>query len=595
MKIPERIIEEISSRADIVSVVGEYVQLTRRGNRYWGLCPFHTEKSPSFTVSPERDGYYCFGCQKGGSVFTFVMEMEKLTFPEAVELLGKKTGVQVDLGNTPADDEASRKRDALLELYRRVSGSFRYLLRENKQGASALEYLSSRGLTADTIDKFGLGYAPADSMWLHRFLLGKGYSKEFLPETGLFTRARPDRSLFSNRITFPIRSRSGDVIAFGGRTLVDGGPKYLNSPDSAIFHKGDQLYGIDLALPAIRETGAFLLVEGYMDVIALHQAGVNIAIAPLGTAFTENQARLLRRYAATGYLLFDNDEAGTRATERSARICEQYAIDCQVIQLPEGKDPAEFLVRRGEGELKEFSKYTISILDYLVTRAVGRSNISTPQGKQVVLGELFPYISSITSDTKREDSLGAIADALGVDRQSVVNDFRKRGVGAAEPEHAIQKSADTRITADLFLMLATVINRGHFVFVRRMLKPEDLEDTRARALFIALEECFRREEASLEMLLDRIEDQNLRALVLEKTNSDEYSLNQEKSIKDGVYRVRQRILQSKRSLIESQIRQNGRKSGGDVAGQLLELQQEKMYLDDELQKLKVITHDRTAE
>lgn len=604
MKIPEQIIEEIASRADIVAVVGEYVTLQKRGNRFWGLCPFHTEKTGSFTVSPERDSYYCFGCKKGGSIFNFLMEMEKLSFPEAVEVLGKRTGVAVpsrDGGDSPADDEKSRRRDALIELYRRLSGSFHHLLVDSEKGRRGLDYLLRRGLNRETIDRFEIGYAPADPYWLHRFLKAKGYSPEFLAESGLFTRRSAERTLFVDRVMFPIRSRSGEVIAFGGRALAGGGdipagmPKYINSPDSELFHKGEQLYGLDIALPEIRKSGTFMLVEGYMDVIALHQANVGSAIAPLGTAFTENQARLLRRYASTGYLLFDADEAGRRAAERAAVILEKQGLDGLIVQFPDGKDPAEVLERGGAKELNNYQNYTISILEYLITLAKNNNDVNTPRGKEFVLNEIFPYISAITSDIKREDSLASVADALGVDRQAVIGDFRKKGGHASAPGRAVPNVTDFQISTDLFLMMATVVNRGHFVFVRRMLKPEDLIDSRARNIFIALEECYRREETSLEMLLARIEDESLCALVIEKTNSDEFNLNQEKSIQDAVYRIRQRNLEKQRSAVESQIRQSGRKSGGDIAGQLLELQQEKMYLDAELEKLKVMIHDRVAE
>ncbi|WP_455383640.1 DNA primase [Salinispira pacifica] len=604
MKIPDRIIEEISSRADIVAVVGEYVTLQKRGNRYWGLCPFHTEKTGSFTVSPERDSYYCFGCKKGGSIFNFLMEMEKVSFPEAVEMLGKRTGVAVpsrSSAQNPEDDEKARRRDALIELYRRLAGSFHHLLLSSAQGRRAVEYLHSRGLSPEVIDRFELGYAPADPFWLDKFLRAKGYSAEFLSGSGLFSRRTADRALFADRVIFPIRSRSGDTVAFGGRALSSGPeagsgvPKYINSPDSELFHKGEHLYGMDVALPEIRRSGAFMLVEGYMDVIALHQAGVAIAIAPLGTAFTENQARLLRRYASTGYLLFDADEAGRSAAERAAVVLERQGFEALVVQFPDGKDPAEILERGDAGQLINYQNYTISILEYLITLAKNRQDVGTPRGKEFVLKEIFPYISAITSDIKREDSLGLVADALGVDRQAVIGDFRKKGGHASEPARAVPKAEDSQLTTDLFLMLATVVNRGHFVFVRRMLQPEDLTDGRARALFIALEECYRREESSLEMLLARLEDETLRTVVLEKTNSEEFSLNQEKSIKDAVYRIRQRNLEKKRQAVESQIRQSGRRSGGEEVKQLLELQQEKMYLDAELEKLKVMIHDRAAE
>ncbi len=595
MRIPDHVIDEVAGRADIVTIVGEYVQLTKKGDRYWGLCPFHSEKTPSFTVHPERAGYYCFGCQKGGSVFNFVMEVEKLSFPEAVKFVAAKTGIELSLSENGPDDETSRKRAALLELYRRVAGSFHYILTNSDAGRRPLDYLKNRGLSGDTIESFLLGYSPSDPEWLHGFLGKKGYSSDFLAETGLFSRKRQSFCLFTDRIIFPIRSRTGDIIAFGGRALSDRGPKYLNSPESLVFKKSDELYGLDLALPSIRASGTFVAVEGYMDVIALHQAGEHRAVAPLGTALTEHHVRILKRYAERAKLLFDNDAAGAKAIERAAILCERDGIANEVVELEGAKDPAEILQESGVEVLNKNLDCTISTLDYLLTRATARHDVATPQGKEFVLREIFPYISAVTSEVKREDLLGSIADALGVDRQSVITDFRRGGGQASKPEQPVPKRADTSISNDMFLMLATVANRGRFAFVRRTLRPEDFEDPRAREVFIALEECYRREETSLEMLLSRIEDATTRALLVERLQSDEFNFNQERVITDAVYLIRSRELKKQRQEVEAQIRQATHLSGVDVNNKLQGLLQEKMYLDGELTKLKVIIDDRTAE
>lgn len=578
-----------------MSIVSEYVQLTKRGDRYWGLCPFHTEKSPSFTVSPDRGGYYCFGCQKGGSVFNFVMEMEKIPFPEAVRFIAEKSGMRIELGESGPDDEATRKRVALLELLRRVSGSFQFLLTESASGLAAREYLRSRSVADETIAAFGIGYAPPDADWLHGFLRGKGYSDQFLADSGLFSRRYATRCLFADRVMFPIRNRSGEVIAFGGRALTDRGPKYLNSPDTALFHKGDELYGLDRAFAAIRASGEFVAVEGYMDVMALHQAGETRAVAPLGTALTEHHIRLLRRYAARARLLFDSDDAGATAIERAAILCEKEGILCEVVQISDAKDPSELLQNAGPEVLNKNLEYTISTLDFLLTRAMRRHDAADPQGKEFVLRELFPYINAVTSEVKREDLLGNIADALGVDRQSVITDFRRGGEKSSKPGQPVPTQADTSTSSDLFLMVATVVNRGHFVFVRQMLRPDDLDDPAAREIFIALEECFRREESSLELLLERIETPATRNMLVERLQSEVFNLNPERVIKDSVYGVRRRNLAKKRAEVEAKIRQLTHLSGPNANDALRELLQDKMYLDGELAKLRMMLDDRTAE
>jgi DNA primase len=346
--ISKTTIQEVIDRMDAVAVVSDYVQLEKRSGRWWGLCPFHQEKTGSFTVSPDMKRYHCFGCGKDGSVIDFVMEMDKLNFPEVVELLAKRFGVEIvyEAGSEPGDgrnEERNKRKEDLFELYRRMAGTFHYFLTENPEGEAAKQYIISRGLTKDMIDRFRLGYSPVDRHWLFGFLSRKGYSGEFLAASGLFSSRYPGIPLFSGRLMFPIADRQGRVVAFGGRILEEAprddgrpAPKYINSPETEIYKKGETLFAIDLALPEIRKTGTVHIVEGYMDVIALHQAGITNAVAPLGTAFTDDQARLLRRWAGKLILVFDSDKAGQEAARKGILTGRKSGFSCFVV-VPGGE------------------------------------------------------------------------------------------------------------------------------------------------------------------------------------------------------------------------------------------------------------------
>lgn len=585
MRIAKHVIDEIARKVDIVDVIGEYVTLKKRGARYWGLSPFTSEKTPSFSVEPQKQLYYCFSSGKGGSVFQFVMDMEGVHFPEAVRMLGDRVGVAVESGE---DDEARRKHDAVLELNTRVAGSFRHIFRNSEDAREARDYMQSRRIGEDVLEHYQVGYAPADRKWLFEFLRKKQYSPEFLAQTGLFSSRHPRVALFSQRVMFPIFTRSGEVVGFGGRRLGDFGPKYLNSPESPVFRKRDELYGLYQALKTIREKEEAYLCEGYTDVLALAQAGVHNAVAPLGTSFTDGQARLLRRYATKIVLLFDADTAGVSATRRAAEILEKAGIEGHVCVLPEGTDPGDIFENEGAEQLKKRLTYTKNVFNYLVERAISQTQVDTPRGKEFVLREVFPYIRTIGSAVRQEASLHLVADALGVDRHVVVQDFQAGGSYASSQTARPDWQS---VSFDLYLMLATVANRGLFSFVRTLLGVEDLRDPKAREVYMALEECLRAGEESMELLLERIEDDALKRLVVERVSSDEFALNGEAVVRDTARRIKERNLQDRRKRIEVRLRR------GDVTGddEMMSLLQEQQYLDAELRKLRVLIDDRAAE
>ena len=584
MKIAKHVIDEIARKVDIVDVVGDYVSLKKRGARYWGLSPFTSEKTPSFSVEPEKQLYYCFSSGKGGSVFQFVMEMEGLSFPEAVRALGERAGVRVEAGES---DEESRTRDALKELSTRVAGSFRHIFVNSAGAEAARGYMRGRKISEEVLERYEVGYAPADRRWLFNFLRKKQYSPQFLAQTGLFSRQYPEVALFSDRVMFPIHARGGQVVGFGGRRLGEYGPKYINSPESPIFRKRDELYGLYQGMKAIREQEEVYLCEGYMDVLALAEAGVANAVAPLGTSFTEGQARLVRRYAGVVTLLFDADSAGLDAARRAAEILEKAGIEGRVCQLPAGTDPGDILEQQGPEELHKQLSYTKTLFDYLVKRAIAQVDIETPRGKEFVLREVFPYIRSIGSAVRQEAVLHLVADALGVDRDAVERDFQ---AGRTRASAYAGRPAEQSISFDLYLMLATVANRNLFSFVRTVLNVEDFRDDRAREVFVALEECFRAGEQSTELLLERIETEDLRRLIVERVSSDEFALNGEAIIRDTSYRIKQRNLQERRKRIEARLRR------GETAddAEEMELLHEQQYLDAELRKLRVLIDDRAA-
>jgi DNA primase len=586
MRIPESTISEIQNRLDLAEVIGEYVALQRKGGRFWGLCPFHQEKTPSFSVTPDKGVFYCFGCHKGGGLFQFVMDVEKVAFLDAVEILAKKAGVEIKRED---EERAGIKRETFVELYRKVAGSLHWLLRESPKAESARRYLASREVREETIERFQLGFAPPDRQWLHRFLLEKSYSEEFLAKTGLFTGGGTGRwpALFAGRITFPICNARGEVLAFGGRALGEAQPKYLNSPETAFFRKGENLFGIEKAAAEIRRAGFFVLVEGYMDVLAMHQAGITACVAPLGTALTEQQVRLLKRFATRGVLLFDGDEAGEKASYRAIGLLERQDMIAQVVELPLGLDPADFVQRGREKEIAPLVEGARDSFPWLVSRALASNDRSHPEGKERVRDFLFGFIEGIGSQVRADDYLKLAAEAIDADPAAVRGDFaswKKRQGPSGARSGSVSARIEEAASADLFLMLSVAANQALFSLVRNAgISLTDLDDERARMLFVALEEAFRDGESGFAALCARIEDTALRETAIRKASSGEFDLNPERLIADGVKRVRERALQRRTERLGAELRRM-EKEAPDPARER-ELLAEKMHLDGELARL----------
>lgn len=589
MRIPETILQEINRNLSIVEVVSDYLTLEKKGSRYWGLCPFHGEKTPSFSVTEDENLFYCFGCHKGGSIFTFVMEMEGISFVEAVRRLAEKAGVS--LPDTDQGFVPDKKSDALEQLYARLVKTFHYFLMESEKGRNAQTYLQERGIERQTIEAFELGYVPADRRWLYRFLSAKNYSKDFLAESGLFSSKYPDVSLFSDRLMFPIYNHRGKAVAFGGRKLGSGEPKYINSPETALYKKREILFGLSKVLPVIRQKKRAYVVEGYFDVLAMYQSGAGGAVAPLGTAFTAEQGRLLKRYVNEVVLLFDGDSAGIAAARKSIPVIETAGLEGSVVELPGGLDPADMLKKEGQDSLIKSIKYSINSFEYLVKSALKEKSARRPGGEREVVAAVAPYITTIDSTVKREGCVRYLSDTLRIDASSILADLEKigrrkemeRGDDKRE-ERVASDSGIIRIGSELFLMLAVVVNRASFAYVRSTIGVDDLEDSFAREIYIALEEAYRNGEESLESLIQRLDRQELKNLVYEKISGNEFTVNGESIIHDGVKAIRLQRLEERRRRVEAEIRESERK--GIPIGEIRELVGEKIYLDQELKKGK---------
>ncbi|MDR0487397.1 MAG: DNA primase [Treponema sp.] len=621
--IAKSTIQEVNSRLDAIAAVGDYVRLEKKGGRWWARCPFHgggQERTPSFTVDPDLKTYYCFGCGKGGGVIGFVMEMDKISYPEAIKNLARKLGIEVvyeDGGAGEPEQDNSRKEE-LFELYRRTTVTFQHFLREKPEGKDAMKYISDRGISEEMIGSFRLGLAPADRDFLYNFLKQKGYSEDFLDKSGLFSSHYRTMPLFSGRLMFPIADRQARIAAFGGRALPgilqrDGRepPKYINSPETEIYKKGQTLFAIDLALPEIRRSKVAYLAEGYMDVIALHQAGITNTLAPLGTAFTGEQANLLRRWAEKVVLVFDTDEAGLKAAYKAIITCRKNGLSCALAQMRQAfeeerispdytvfKDPADILQKFGPEILNKIMKYTINDFEYLISRGKSQYDVSVPSGKTKALAFLFPYLETLDSEIERDDCIALAADSFGVERAAVQKGYsmRKREDYVSRTERLekqpdVLQNAPIRMNGELFLLTVVSANRELYPKFRAALEIKEIDDPAAKELFIAMEECFVHDESGIDSLLARIGNEALRNFIASRGMSPEFKggiagisvRDPGRLMEDGINSIRKKSLLRRLTEIGAELRM-GERSGGIV--DIEELLAEKMSIDSQIRKLE---------
>jgi len=446
--IPDDKIEEIRRRADIASVIGEYVTLKKAGRNYLGLCPFHHEKTPSFTVSPDKQMFYCFGCSEGGNVFSFLMKLNHLTFPEAVRQLAGKVGVIIP---EKAMSRQERERYTLGEQLRRVNelaADFYVRMLQSRAGQKAREYLQKRGIGESAVRAFRLGLAPDGWRGLAGELEKRGVSPTLAEQAGLLiartgtSRGHYDR--FRGRLMIPIEDADGHVIAFGGRVMGAGEPKYMNSPESPVYTKGNNLYGLARTREAVRERDFAILVEGYFDLIALWNAGIQNVVATLGTALTRAQVDLIRRHTSRAVALFDPDEAGRKALARSLELFLAANVHAKAVILPEGHDPDTFVRERGRGPMEELLAHAWPMADYYIEQILGRRG--TLEEERDKLREAVAFISRIENSAERDLFAKRVAEQLRVDEAVLNQEIRRHLQGSpAVQAGPLQKMADAEV------------------------------------------------------------------------------------------------------------------------------------------------------
>ena len=565
MRYSDDIIEEVRMKNDIVDVVSQYVKLNRRGNTYFGLCPFHNEKTPSFSVTPSKQMYYCFGCGAGGNVYNFVMEYENYTFGEALQHLADRAGVQLPkIEYSREAREKAEKRATLLEINKLAASYFYYQLRR-ENGSQAYAYLVNRGVSEDTIKKFGLGYSDKYSDDLYKFLKSKNYSDDLLRESGLFNvdERHGMYDKFWNRVIFPIMDVNNRVIGFGGRVMGDGKPKYLNSPETKIFDKSRNLYGLNIARTTRKNY--LILCEGYMDVISMHQAGFTNAVASLGTALTSGHASLLKRYTQEVLLLYDSDDAGVRAALRAIPILREAGITSRVVSLKPHKDPDEFIKALGGEEFEKRLERAMDSFMFRIHMAQKEFTMEEPQGQNRFFERCAQMLLELSDELERNLYIEAIVkDYRGYGIS--VEDLRKRvntlALKGTPAEQRVQpkttgaqpKKRDSASEKAQKLMLTWLVTYpGIFDTVVRYIQPSDfvvpLYRQVAEMLYQQHEEGDVNPARLMNAFIDSEEQREVSSL-FNATIHLETPEEQNRAFSDAVLRIRDESLKEKNKTLD---------------------------------------------
>lgn len=549
----DELIEEVRSRNDIVDVIGGYVRLQKKGSTYFGLCPFHNEKTGSFSVSPGKQMYYCFGCGAGGNVFTFLMQYENFTFGEAMQQLADRVGIELPQQEmTSAQKREADKRARLLEINKEAAMYFYRLLR-SPRGQNAYQYFKKRELSDETMQRFGLGYSDQYSDDLYRYLRSKGYDDQILKETGLVTidEVRGGHDKFWNRAMFPIMDVHNRVIGFGGRVMGDGEPKYLNSPETKIFDKSRNLYGLNIARSTRKNQ--LLLCEGYMDVIALHQAGFDNAVASLGTALTSGHANLLKRYTKEVYLTYDSDGAGVKAALRAIPILKEVGIVTKVINMRPYKDPDEFIKALGAEEYQKRIDEAENSFLFEIRIMESQHDMNDPESKTAFYNEVAKKLLGFSEELERNNYIEAVADKyqIGFDNlRKLVNQLAMKDGLAREHTplktgiHENKKKEDGMKQSQKLLLTWLIEDPRLFGNVEKLITADDFTEELyhrvAQELFAQYDRDKNVNPAQIISLFQEEEEQKeVAGLFNARIHEVETKNDMEKALKETIIRIKQ--------------------------------------------------------
>ncbi len=554
----DELIEEVRSANNIVDVISEYVHLQKKGSTYFGLCPFHNEKTGSFSVSPNKQMYYCFGCGAGGNVFTFLKEYENFTFQEAMESLAERAGINLPKTElTPEQKKQADKRGQLMELNKEAA-KFYYAQLRAPQGEQGLAYFKKRGLSPETMQKFGLGYAAKYSDALYKYFKSKDIPDTLLKDSGLVTidEVRGGYDKFFNRVMFPIMDVHNHVIGFGGRVMGDGEPKYLNSQETMVFDKSRNLYGLNLARTSRRP--GLLLCEGYMDVIALHQAGFDNAVASLGTAFTSGHAGLLRRYTNEVYLTFDSDAAGTKAALRAIPILKEAGLVAKIVNMKPYKDPDEFIKNLGADEYQKRIDEAENSFLFEIRMLQNEYDMKDPQGKTAFHQKVAEKLLTFTEEIERNNYLDAVCETFQIHKDSLkkllVNLSTRLDTGTMVKKEPLktgrnsQKGKEDGMKQSQKLLLTWMVEQnGVYPIVKPYISPsdftEDIYRQVATVLYAQLEQNELNPAKIINLFESEEEHREVAAIFNATLQNLETKADREKALKDTIIRIKKNSIE----------------------------------------------------
>ncbi len=585
MRFSSELLEEIRNRCDIVDIISEYVPLKPAGKGFKALCPFHEEKTPSFMISTEKQLFHCFGCGEGGNVFNFVMKFEKVDFFESVKMLAKKAGVIL-----PADEKKEnilyRQKERMYKLNSLAANYFRECLFRAPRGKKIINYLKKRGINDKTVEKYRLGYAPDKWDVLTNFLKKKGYSYEELIKAGLIKKSKIEGKYidyFRDRIIFPIFNVQGKIIGFGGRVLDDSMPKYINSPETLIYNKGSNLYSLNFAKEDIRKKNRVIVVEGYTDILIVQQYGFNNGVASLGTALTTKQIELIKRFTDTVLIAYDADSAGNMATLRSLDLLIKAGLEIKVIALPQGNDPADFLIKKGNKAFQSLIDSSLSLMNYKLKLLYAKYSINTIEGKVKIIKEILPTLNVIDNEVELRAQIKKISEELKLSEEAILIELKKYKRGSKEFAHSVIKphSEPGNVTAEKILIGCMLEDKKIAQNVLKSLKVEDFTVLLHREIVSTIERLLKDDkEINSQKVIDYL-DNDKAAKLISRILMEEVITFDEKVITGYINTINNfKLVQEKKNLEKKakildekikkseKIEENDLKELGEIAQQL---------------------------
>lgn len=592
MNIAEEIINQIRERINIVDAIGEYVPLKPSGQNYKGLCPFHTEKTPSFMVSPQKGIFHCFGCGIGGNIFNFLMKFKGVSFPEAVKFFGDRVGISVSWGIEKSPDKG--KTEYYYDVNKRAAHFFQKNL-FSSSGRFALEYLEKRGIDQKIIKTFFLGYSLNSWDGLLREFTSQGYTTNDLESVGLIVKNSKESGYydrFRNRIVFPIQDGMGRFIGFGGRTLVDDEnlPKYINTNENLLYHKGKYLYAFPIAQEHIRKKDSVFLVEGYIDVIRMHKEGFNNTVAPLGTALTEDQIGLILRYTRRIYMVFDPDQAGLNATLRSVSLLHRKGVDPCSLRLPAGNDPGNFFDKYSYSDFEILVSEALSGIDFIIKNFIENKKEYTANEKIIILKSLVEYLNNLNDPILREELIKKISEGLKTDEYILRREIERltQSTKIVEKKPSTYKKKSD-ISTELHLLLLILNNPELFYIAESRLDDSHFHGRWTKKLWKAIIEACKIKNWDSAIVFEYLDDEKFVDYLSGKLIDDTWNVNPKEQIVDVVSILSEKKIRSLIALINQKLEKAELESDGDLQNELIV---EKQAFVNELEKLKTLRRSK---